>query len=202
MANFWQKDFNEALQERRIQHYLDRIIAIMLKPSFEGAQSGENARRIARAITLEVLIGLDPLRKGRIVRFLYEAGMIAGEAGEDGVGKAPVIPLHGADLIDVALEGANLGWVNLCGVYLNRAKLRGAYLAGANLGGVDLIQADLSGATLTNANLMLADLRDADFKDVDLRDVTVMAAQLSTAKNVPVAKKSQGMSGSFGSGGA
>ena len=45
MANFWQKDFNEALQERRIQHYLDRIIAIMLKPSFEGAQSGENARR-------------------------------------------------------------------------------------------------------------------------------------------------------------
>ena len=179
------KTAGESLQELRFQHYLDRITTLILDPTFEDPQGGARARRLARAHTMVALSGLDPLRKGAVVRFLYESGMIGGQAEGIGGGKPPHIALHGADLKGAALPHANLGWVNLCGTFLNRVDFRGSFLGGANLGGADLIEADLRGATLTNANLMLADLRDANLEDADLSGVIVTAAQLSTAKNVP-----------------
>jgi TIR domain-containing protein/pentapeptide repeat protein len=94
--------------------------------------------------------------------------------------------LHGADLRNASLDGADLRHVRLhmvnlegaslygaeleeaifYGASLDGADLRSANLYAANLGGVSLRGADLSGAYLVRANLGGADLRGADVSEV------------------------------------
>lgn len=101
---------------------------------------GKEARMIARARTLTVLPTLDRNRKGTLIRFLYEAGLITR-------GK-PVVNLAGADL----------GGANLTGAYLVSANLRKARLVGSNLEKADLCMADLK-----EANLFRVELREATY---------------------------------------
>jgi uncharacterized protein YjbI with pentapeptide repeats len=64
-----------------------------------------------------VLGRLDPMRKGSVLRFLYESGLIARNH--------PTLDLSGADL-----SGANLHGGRLKGANLMRANLSGADLEG------------------------------------------------------------------------
>jgi len=89
--------------------------------------------------------------------------------------------LHGADLREAYLGGANLREANLTGAYLTRAYLRGANLRGANLTEADLTgaylyEADLRGADLYGANLTGANLHGADLCEADLCGTTVIDA--------------------------
>ena len=88
--------------------------------------------------TLTLLRGLDPKRKGIVLLFLREAGLI-GVAGI--VFKRSIIYLNRADLTPTQLTSAHLSEVNLMGVSLREANLNSSNLIGANLS-----EADLSGA--------------------------------------------------------
>ncbi len=167
----------ERVLDQRLQACLVHITDLCCKPSFFEAENGAHLRQLARAYTLATLPQLDSLRKGLLVRFLYEAGLIGGEIE----GGEPLLPLHQADLRDVDLRGANLSGANFCGALLDRADLRGAFLGGANLGGADLMGANLSNAALTRANLILADLGGANFRGADLTEAKVLEAQLARA---------------------
>src|SRR5437899_11912765 len=85
-------------------------------------------RKIARVQTLEVLLGLDSKRKGRVLQFLYESGLIEKDTS--------IIGLKGVDLSAVILYEADL--------------------SGTSLWITDLREADLSEANLYRADLRYA----------------------------------------------
>jgi len=142
--------------------YFDRLSDLLLnqEPRLRDAKNKDEIRIVARARTLSAFRSLDGERKGRVLQFLYEGGLITGES--------PVIVLKGANLEgaqlrgahlrEATLEGAFLKWANLQGAFLEFAFLKGAflelaYLEGANLQGAQLERANLDGAEITPEQL-------------------------------------------------
>jgi uncharacterized protein YjbI with pentapeptide repeats len=167
-------------QDNALQAYLDHIGKLLLdndKP-LRQSKEGDAVRTLARARTLTILRRLDGGRKGSVVEFLYESGLIT-------TGRS-VLSLAGADLIAAYLIAADLKGANLSGAKLGDADLREASLRGANLYGADLSGADLSRAFLGGANVYGADLkganlRGANLRGANLREVNLYAADLSGA---------------------
>ena len=171
-------------KEEAVQAYFDRISDLLLKEKLS-KYSPEEVKTVARIRTLTVLRGLDPGRKGRILMFLRDSGLIDREA---------VIDLCGADLSGVSAPYASLGRVNigeanlkeadlrgasLGKAYLGGTNLQGANLSGANLAGADLFEANLSGADLSYAKLNGANLNSSDLRGCRLNEANLSDADLS-----------------------
>jgi len=176
-------------QEEALQAYFDRIIELVLKDKLSKF-SPEEVRNAARTRTLSVLRHLDAKRKGMVILFLKDSGLIDREA---------VVDLCGADLTGVSLTLANLSRANLSGAdlsganlqdtnlnkaFLGETNLRGANLGSANLAGADLFEANLSDAILnqtklSKANLTGADLRGCRLHEADLREADLSGANLN-----------------------
>ena len=75
--------------------------------------------------------------------------------------------------VEILLQGAILGRVNLCDADLRSANLQGAELGGANLQNADLRSADLQGA-----NLQGADLQEAIIYGTKLQGATLIGVKL------------------------
>jgi hypothetical protein len=111
-----------------------------------------------------VLRRLDGERKGRVLQFLQESGLIEGgrfslEGRPPRVnleGRPPRINLSGADLSEADLSEAVLDGASLRRAHLSRAHLSRAFLSRADLSEADLSGADLSGASLTYVDLTYA----------------------------------------------
>ena len=155
-------------REAALQAYIDNMLELLLAKNLRSSTEDEEVQKIARVRTLTVLRRLDAERKGSLLQFLQESGLI----GKD----KRVIHLTGANLI-----GANLSGANLSGVYLSRADLSGADLSKANLSGVVLSGADLSLANLIGANLSGVYLSGADLSGVYLSGAYLFLANLSKA---------------------
>jgi uncharacterized protein YjbI with pentapeptide repeats len=171
----------ERAKDAVLQTYLDRMSELLLKKDLRVSVEGDEARVIARARTLTVLYQLDEVRKGLLLRFLYESELITG--GEQ---TAAVVDLVGANLREIDLRGASLREAYLRAACLPEAKLpdadlRDAYLHRANLNKADLSNAYLSEADLRNADLRYADLRWADLNGADLREAYLREADLREA---------------------
>jgi hypothetical protein len=71
--------------EEALQRYLDTMQKLILDKGLRKSEKEAEIRDVARARTLTVLRGLDGNRKGQVLRFLYEAGLITkikwGESG-------------------------------------------------------------------------------------------------------------------------
>ena len=80
-------------QDEALQAYLDQMGQMLLDQERPLRQSkdGDEVRTLARARTLTVLPRLDRDRKGSIIQFLYESGLIGG-------GRTGIIDLKGAHL--------------------------------------------------------------------------------------------------------
>jgi hypothetical protein len=138
---------DERRQDEMLQAYLDGMSQLLTdeKRPLHRSQVGDSLSTVARARTLTVLARLDGERKGSVLRFLYESGLIT----KDRV----VVDLTRADLNGADLAGANLARALLREAILLGARLDGVTLSEADLRGVDLRGADLIGATLSGANL-------------------------------------------------
>jgi uncharacterized protein YjbI with pentapeptide repeats len=202
--------FNHRQQEREQQSadrrtrddafeaYLDDMTNLMLNhhlrssPQEEGAEevsAGEvdanDVHAVARVRTLTVLRRLDADRKGHVVQFLFEAGLIEGDRpilklfslGEAGRGA----DLSGANLSGAILIGANLSRVNLRGANLSKASLRRANLAMTDLGEANLSEADLHQANLSEANLSKANLSEANLSQAKLLRADLVSTDLVSA---------------------
>jgi uncharacterized protein YjbI with pentapeptide repeats len=190
-----------------LQTYLDRTTAL-LRDKWHESGGGFVEADIIRAQTLTVLRQLDGERKGLLLRFLYESGLIGKvrerKKGQKGLVDLSMAELIGANLLGVDLRGAGLlkvilreadlrrAWMNradlrqtdlreanLAKAVLCRADLRGANLRGADLGGAYLLGANLFGATLLETNLLGADLSEAN-----LLGTTVTDEQLAQVKSL------------------
>ncbi|MEO8358221.1 MAG: pentapeptide repeat-containing protein [Chloroflexota bacterium] len=173
-------------QEAALQSYIDRMADLLLRDKLSRFSSDE-VRNVARIRTLTVFRGLDSKRKGAVLLFLKDSGLIDREA---------VIDLGGADLSGASVTFANLNRVNLSEANLSGADLRGtnlgkSYLSGtnlsganlsrANLGGADLLEANLSGANFNQTNLHKANFNGADLRGCRLNEADLREADLSQA---------------------
>ena len=176
-------------REQALQAYIDSISKLLLEKNLRESQPEDEVGKIARVRTLTVLPRLDGKRKGLVLEFLYESGLIY-------KGKC-IIALSGADLSLADMLLTNLGKADLTGARLVEANLKYANLLNAELGGTNLRGANLTEANLTSATLYEADLLGADLTgtiltEVDLRGATVTIEQLNKAKSLKYATMPDG----------
>lgn len=173
-------------QDTILQTYLDKMSDLITNDHLKDPKLGSDARSIAQARTLTVLLGLNntvpnqdnkapknQIRKGMLVKFLYTDGLINGQQA--------ILNLNGADLSQVLLENANLPGINLSGANLSGANLSGANLSGTDLSGADLSEANLSHADLNHANVSKAILSSAKLREDNLTYTDLTGAQLDSA---------------------
>lgn len=189
--------------------YLDQMTRLLLvensgevAPAITLKLSNE-AKPIARARTLSTLRQLDGERKGQLLKFLYEAGLIGGQCQlnpntlkaencqpsalnlggarlDDTVFDRP-IPLPGVDLTEASLPKAKLPEIDL-----TRAEMQKANLSGANLEKAILFEAQMENvrlveAILVDANLSAANLTGAVLEKAKLQGTKLVNAVLSGA---------------------
>jgi len=178
----------ERAQEDALQAYFEQMGGLFTEHDLVNTadpQADPQAavvRQLAKAQTLTVLARLDGRRKGALVRFLWEAGLIQPLPKKK---RPPKGPLSKESEPIVRLRGADLHGADLRGAKLYRANFRGADLSGADLSEATLIDAclvaNLSGADFSEANLNGVLLYDENDR-VMAEGVTV--AQLAKAQSL------------------
>ena len=159
-------------RETALQEYLDSISELLLHEKLRESEAEDEVRKIARVRTLTVLPRLDPIRKGSVLQFLEESGLI--DSGN------PIIDLNRADLSRVQLYKPWLNEVDLHETNLSEADLYEADLSGATMRAANLSEADLREANLQGTILNAADLRRAKLADADLGEATLFRADISS----------------------
>jgi len=150
-----------AHQEAALLAYLDRMDDMLLRlrettARMLASEDSEilsvilaDTRTLIRARTLTVLERLDGARKGAMMRFLSESGLLD-------KGRPTTISLREADF-----RGADLSAMNLSNKDLREASFTNANLSTSDLSGADLRGADLSRADLSRTRLGTARTIDA-----------------------------------------
>jgi uncharacterized protein YjbI with pentapeptide repeats len=113
---------------------------------------------------------LDGARKGQVLQFLYEAGLIL---------KNPVVQLNGADCTHSNLDEATLRGVELRGVYFSGGSIRRANLADSDFRGSDFTAADLADTDLSRSRLGQANFTKASLNGVRLSEALGEDVQLT-----------------------
>src|SRR5258707_613143 len=132
-------------REAALQAYIDNMLELLLAKNLRSSTEDEEVQKIARVRTLTVLRRLDAERKGSVLQFLQESGLI----GKDKrVLNLTGANLSGANLSEVVLSGANLNGANLSGADLSLANLRGALVTAEQLTATKLLQ----GATMPDGS--------------------------------------------------
>jgi hypothetical protein len=154
-------------QDARLQAYIESMGKLVFNEGGTSQGTSEEKNR-ARAVTYEVLNGLDPKHKGRVVVYLYGAGMISTPPNP------PPLRLGNADLSHSALDNTELR-----DIYLRYANLSHAHLSNVIWGAAILEDTDLRHANLTNAYLSEAYLNGSNLSGANLS-----GANLSGAKGI------------------
>jgi Pentapeptide repeats (8 copies) len=123
-------------QDRALEKYFHQMSLLLIERGPYDPPPSTEIRVVARASTLTVLQRLDGVRRGSVVRFLCQSGLI----GNDSV----IVDLRGALLREADLSGANLSDVKLNETDLIGANLSRAVLDGADMSRTDLSEADVS----------------------------------------------------------
>jgi|SRR6266571_1329689 len=108
-------------RETALQTYIDKMSELLLHEKLRDSPEEDEVRKIARVRTLTVIRGLDADRKGSVLQFLHESGLI--EKGRC------IINLRGAflqeaNLVVTDLREANLARANLSSAFLQKTNLR------------------------------------------------------------------------------
>lgn len=177
-------------RETALQAYIDKMSELLLEKNLRESGPDDEVRKIARVRTLTVLRGLDPVRKGSLLRFLYESSLIRWDINNS------IVDLKDADLSSANLTYANLSDAFLQGnialsktwmsrddarINLQKAKLSGVILKGAILRGARLCEADLSGAYLSRVDLIGTHLHKANLQGAKLRATLLQSADITEA---------------------
>jgi uncharacterized protein YjbI with pentapeptide repeats len=174
-------------RDAAFQNYLDSMTEL-IKDKLRQSGPEDAKRSIARARTLTALRQLDGYRKGLLVSFLHDSGLIGGlrESGDTVKEYPTIVDLTAADLSEAQLCIASLCLANLSKTDLTDSDLSHANLIRANLSTADLTRANLrdawlGGANLSHAYLVEACLIGADLRGADLRYAMVTHEQLLEA---------------------
>ena len=155
--------------ESALQMYLDRMTELILERGLRESEEDSGVRDIARARTLTVLRSLDRQRRGAVLQFLHDSGLINADDAVINLDNADLAcaALAGADLEGASLRGANLRRADLTAARLTDADLTKAWLTEARLHRAEMDRATLVGAHMTEADLSRARLSEADMGSDD-----------------------------------
>lgn len=205
LATIW-LNFTQAqtsLQNSQKQHFTDTQLALdkqrqealvayqkdisdlLLTHQLRSSKKGDDVRSVARARTLSTLQILDPSRKGLLIQFIQEAGLIATESW--------VISLSGADLREVELSASSISKANLQGSENSaQAPLQGNDSnapPGSNSNASNASNAPPGNSSNAppqkgnsqKSNLFIPNLRNANFSGADLSEAKLISTNLSGA---------------------
>jgi hypothetical protein len=151
-------------QESVLTDYIDFLSVFLLNDTLQHSSPKSAVRVVARVRTLEALRELNGIRKGELVQFIYEAGLISRPD--------VIISLSRANLQGIELQNADLHGAELDNTFLTNADLRNVDLSGAELHDVQMIEANLQSANLSNSDLSGADLYQALVTQTQLAKAT------------------------------
>jgi uncharacterized protein YjbI with pentapeptide repeats len=169
----------EARREDALSAYLQRMSELTLQHRLASHPSKDVAL-LAQNLTHTVLRRLDGPRKGHVLQFLADAGLLRG-------GYKPVISLRHADLRNLSLRDGEFGIPD-----------GEKDAASTSLIGADLRHADFHGAALFDIRLDWADLRGADFTDAGLSFVVYSHACLTNTNFSRALLQDSDLSQAFG----
>lgn len=168
--------------------FLEQITDLLLNYNLLGSKKGDQLQSIARAKTLMTFRNLDGVRKGLLLKFLHEAGLIQ----KDNV----IISLAGADLRNIQLSKSifeniclshtDLSKANLSESILTKSDVIYANLSGANLQGIFISDSDAYGAKfqnsdLRNSHILKTQMRDADFHEADFQGAKLRVSEFNNS---------------------
>ena len=166
-------------RQATLNEYFDDMSVLVLQYNLTTSTQA-SVRAIAVARTDTAVRDLDGARKGTLIRYLWEAGLITRPH--------PIVNLSDADLDGTVFSRSNLFQITLSHLSLRNADFTAAGLLGADLGHSDLSGANLSGADLTcysqsnNSRIgICADLIHANLSGAHLIDTNLSGADLSGA---------------------
>jgi uncharacterized protein YjbI with pentapeptide repeats len=175
----------DAREDATLDDYIAKMSGLMIDRGLLKAGPGSAVRQVARTATLATVRRLSGSRKGEVVRFLFEAGLLRVARPF----QRPIVDLTGADLRGVDL--VNAFFASETGKPTREAlwedlDLRGARFDHARLSGIDFFDDDLRGASFKEALLddtlfNRADLRGASFERAELFGVKFSRAKLDDA---------------------
>jgi uncharacterized protein YjbI with pentapeptide repeats len=184
----------DAREDATLDAYVEKISALILDRGLLEASPGSAVRQLASTTTLATVRRLSGSRKGEVVRFLYEAGLLDVPLPYGVEPVAPIISLSGADLRGADLVKASLNerrptsphpsqhGIALWGSDLRGARFDHAYLDGVNLVGANLRGASFKGARIYNTSFAGARLGDASFEGAYINEnVRLNSTDLSNA---------------------
>ena len=200
----------ESRRDGALRDYLQRMSELVLEHDRRDRSARSRALTLTRTLTVTVLPQLDARRKGIVVQFLGEAGLVrTSPQGRDMLDGANLqkaslermvlddLNFTGADLRGARLDGALLGRTLFRFADLRRASLREAFTDRTNFAGADLRRADLSEAgpaddknavfafaCLSGARFRGANLIGAVFDGAEGWDVDFTGAELDRARFV------------------
>lgn len=183
-----------AINATALQAYITDIEKLLLENGLRLAEKNSEIRTLARAKTLILLQTLDGARKGFVINFLSELGLIDTDN--------PIINLENANLSGtilrqsylngINLENANLEKSDFTSTILSESSFSKSNLAGAHLSGIrgssvnfsnaNLKNAILNRAYLTGANFGGTNLEGADLRGANLREASLVRANLTNTK--------------------
>jgi uncharacterized protein YjbI with pentapeptide repeats len=182
----------EARRDATLDAYLVEMNDLVLNRHLLTSARGSAVRTVARTATLTAVRRLDGRRKGEVIRFLTEAGLLYhSETYFD-----QPVDLTEADLRGAHLEHAYLSqtvlWADLRGARFDDATLGSTYFGSANLAGASfanatLLGTDFSGANLTGATFNHSIIEDnpdkqpTRFFDACLNNASFMHASIRSA---------------------
>jgi hypothetical protein len=171
-----ERDNKDNQREAALQTYIDKMSELLLHEGLRTASKDADVRRIATLQTSTVLPRLDGKRKGSVLLFLYEAGLIE---KSDPIVMFGAAGLHAADLRGCDLHEA-------AGASLYESFISYALLDGADFTGMHLRGVLFEGGSLRQARFIKTDLRDAEFFRCDLSAADLTEADLTNAMLVAV----------------
>lgn len=133
--------------ESALQIYFKAMSELLLNHKLLNSEKGHPVRDVAQIHTLTTLHRVDPERKGSIISFLNNAGLINTDD--------TLVSLEYADLYEADLKGQTLDKANFCKAVLTKADFRACKLKG-----VDFTDAKMDNAILRNADLATAILNE------------------------------------------
>jgi uncharacterized protein YjbI with pentapeptide repeats len=147
---------------------------LVLRYVLQRSNPSDPVRAIAVARTLTAVRDLDGDRKGTLIRYLWEAGLIEGPH--------PIVDIHSADLTGAVFNRADLHGVALFQLLLNNAQfIDNTSLANADLSGSLLYESDMENASLSGANLSDSDPIGANLTGANLTNTVLTGADLTGA---------------------
>jgi uncharacterized protein YjbI with pentapeptide repeats len=172
------------LQEERIENYLQKMTDLLTEKSLNRSKAHDPSRVAARSLTGWILARIHHPRRGFILSFLYEAGLLTTHD--------PKIVAKNINLSQVYLPNTDLNNINLSGAILVKSNFMWSNLKNSNFSHAlinessffetDFTNCNFKEANLSGAKMKLCNFTNVDFSNANLRGAVLSMANLTNAK--------------------